>query len=124
MKRVLVVDDAATVRMYHKNILTEAGFMVEEAANGLEAYEKALLEPYDLYVVDINMPQMDGYTFVRQLRANSEINQSPVIMVSTESQPKDIEQAIDAGANFYIIKPVKPHELKRYCSMLTGRAYE
>ncbi len=124
MNRVLVVDDAATVRLYHKTILAEAGFIVEEAANGLEAYEKALLDAYNLYVVDINMPQMDGYSFVRQLRANSELMQSPVIMVSTESEQKDIDMAIDAGANFYLIKPVKPHELRRYCLILTGRHYE
>lgn len=54
MKKILVVDDAATVRMYHKKILKDAGFEVEEALNGLEAFEKALINDYDLYIVDIN----------------------------------------------------------------------
>ena len=68
MKRILIIDDAATVRMYHRNILESAGYAVEEAMNGIEALEKALPEPFDLYIVDINMPKLDGYGFLRQLR--------------------------------------------------------
>lgn len=120
MKKVLVVDDAPTVRMYHKKILTEAGFIVEEAANGLEAFEKALISDYDLYVVDINMPKLDGYSFVEKLRASESIKQSPVIMVTTEAEEKDRERAYKAGANCYIVKPVKPEQLIGYAKILTG----
>lgn len=120
MKRVLVVDDASTVRMYHKNILKNAGFEVDEAVNGLEALEKAFVNDYDLYVVDINMPKLDGYSFVKKLRASAEIKQAPVIMVTTEAELKDMELAYEAGANFYIIKPVKPDEFLKYAKILTG----
>ena len=60
MKRILIVDDAATVRMYHRNILESAGYSVDEALNGIEAIEKAFQESFDLYIVDVNMPKLDG----------------------------------------------------------------
>jgi len=124
MKRVLVVDDAATVRAYHRKILENAGFEVEEALNGVEAFEKALLNDFDLYIVDINMPKLDGYSFVRKLRETEEIRQVPVIMVTTEAEEKDMDKAFEIGANFYLVKPVKPDEFLKYCKLLTGVSYE
>jgi len=124
MKKILVVDDAATVRMYHKKILEDAGFEVEKAVNGLEAFEKALLNDYDLYIVDINMPKLDGYSFVKKLRETENVRQSPVIMVTTEAEEKDMDKAFEKGANFYFIKPVKPEEFSKYCKLLTGVVYE
>ncbi len=117
VQRILVVDDAATVRMYHRMILEGAGYAVEEAFNGLEALEKALAEPYDLYVVDINMPKLDGFGFIRELR-RQDLPQAPAVMVSTEAQPEDRRQAYEAGANFYLIKPIKPQELLSVCRLL------
>jgi len=124
MKRVLVVDDAVTVRAYHRKILENAGFEVEEALNGVEAFEKALLNDFDLYIVDINMPKLDGYSFVRKLRETEEIRQVPVIMVTTEAEEKDMDKAFEIGANFYLVKPVKPDEFLKYCKLLTGVSYE
>ncbi|MGL4604894.1 MAG: response regulator transcription factor [Iodobacter sp.] len=120
MKSILIVDDAATVRMYHRQLLQEAGFAVDEAINGIEALEKALLKNYDLYVVDVNMPKMDGYTLLRELRSRSEVAQSPAVMVSTESEEKDRIAAYSAGANYYLIKPARPGELQRIARLLTG----
>jgi two-component system chemotaxis response regulator CheY len=122
MKKVLVVDDAATVRMYHKKILEDAGFSVDEAINGVEALEKAVMSDYDLFIVDINMPQLDGYSFVKKMRESDDIKQAPVIMVTTESELKDMEKAFEAGANFYFVKPVKPDEFLKQCKLLTGVA--
>ena len=79
MKRILIIDDAATVRMYHRGILEEAGYQVVEAVNGIEAMEKTLVEPFDLYLVDINMPKQDGYGFLSDLRSG-ELPQTPAIM--------------------------------------------
>ncbi len=124
MRKILVVDDAATVRMYHRKILEQAGFEVDEALNGLEALEKTSINNYDLYIVDINMPILDGYSFVKKLRADENTKQLPVIMVTTESEEKDVDRAFDAGANFYFIKPVKPEEFLKYCKLLTGVPYE
>lgn len=124
MRKILVVDDAATVRIYHRKILEQAGFEVDEALNGLEALEKAFINNYDLYIVDINMPKLDGYSFVKRLRISTGIKQSPVIMVTTESEEKDMDKAFATGANFYFIKPVKPEEFLKYCKLLTGVPYE
>jgi two-component system chemotaxis response regulator CheY len=122
MKQILIIDDAATVRMYHRMVLQEAGFSVDEAVNGIEAMEKALLKRYDLFVVDVNMPKMDGYAFLRELRSREDIHQAPAVMVSTESEDKDQMAAFVAGANFYVVKPAKPNELVRAVKLLTGEA--
>ena len=119
MKRILIVDDAATVRMYHRNILETAGYAVEEAVNGIEALEKSLQQPFELYVVDINMPKLDGYGFLRELRT-LEIFQAPAIMVSTEAESNDHTRAYAAGANAYLVKPVKPERLLLHVKLLIG----
>ena len=119
MKRVLVIDDAATVRMYYRNILEAGGMAVEEALNGIEGLEKALQTPFDLYLVDVNMPKLDGYGFLRELRSQ-DIPQAPAIMVSTESAALDQQQAFAAGANAYLFKPVKPEQLLLHVRLLLG----
>ena len=121
-KRVLVVDDAALVRLYYREALERAGFEVDEALNGLEALEKVLVRPADLLVVDINMPQMDGLTFVKALRRQDQpIASTPVLVTSTESGPQDIAAARAAGANFYIVKPVAQDTLAEHAALMCGR---
>ena len=118
--RVLVVDDAATVRMYHTSLLGGAGFEVSEAANGLEAVEAALGTEFDLYVVDVNMPKMNGYACVETLRSETVGTAAPVVMISTEDRPGDAEAAYRAGANLYLVKPVAGDRLVRVATMLTA----
>ena len=121
MKRILVVDDAATVRMYHRGILESAGYLVEEAWNGIEALEKALEAPFDLYIVDINMPKLDGYAFLRELRQQP-IAQQPAVMVSTEAAAGDERTAYQAGANSYLAKPIVQSQLLAHVRLLIGEA--
>ena len=121
MKNILIVDDAATVRLYHRNILEGAGYAVKEAINGIEALEKSLQEHFDLYLVDINMPKMDGYGFLRELRGQV-IQQAPAIMISTEAEATDKDRAFTAGANAYLTKPSKPGQLLLYIKLLLGEA--
>jgi two-component system, chemotaxis family, chemotaxis protein CheY len=86
--RVLVVDDAGLVRLFYRSALEACGFEVDEALNGLEALEKLLAAPFDLLVVDVNMPQMDGLTFVASVRnLPSPLASTPVLITSTESGP-------------------------------------
>ena len=124
--RILIVDDAATVRMYHRKLLSEAGWQTEEACNGVEALERlhgADREAvFDLLVVDINMPKMDGYRLVQQLRSNPDLPQPPVLMISTESQASDSQQAFSIGANSYLIKPVAPQALVIAAALMMGDA--
>jgi two-component system chemotaxis response regulator CheY len=122
MPRVLVVDDATTVRMYHRAILEAGGFRVEEAANGYEGLEKALSGAFDLLLVDVNMPKMDGYSLVRALRADPATASVPAILISTEAEAADARQGYEAGANLYLVKPVRPDDLTINAKMLTARS--
>jgi two-component system, chemotaxis family, chemotaxis protein CheY len=117
--RVLVVDDAATVRLYHRQFLISAGFDVSEAANGLEAVESAMKTVFDLFLIDVNMPQMDGYACVEALRGERVGSVAPILMISTEDRPEDAERAYSAGANLYLIKPVDGARLTRLAGILT-----
>jgi two-component system, chemotaxis family, chemotaxis protein CheY len=119
MKRILIVDDAATVRMYHRSILEGAGYLVEEAMNGIEALEKALQASFDLYLVDINMPKRDGYGFLSDLRSEP-MPQAPAIMVSTEAAASDQAVAYRVGANGYLVKPVRPEKLLLQVRLMLG----
>ena len=121
MRRILIVDDAATVRMYHRGILESAGYLVEEAWNGIEALEKALEAPFDLYIVDINMPKLDGYGFLRELR-QQQIAQQPAVMVSTEAAAGDERMAYQSGANSYLIKPAQQSQLLSFVRLMLGEA--
>ena len=117
MKRVLIVDDAATVRMYHRGVLESDGFAVEEAMNGIEALEKVLETSFDLLLVDINMPKLDGFGFLEEVRRR-EIPRPPAIMVSTEAAARDEMAAYRAGANSYLIKPVRPLQLLTHARLM------
>ena len=122
-KRVLVVDDAALVRLYYRDALESAGFEVDEALNGLEALEKVLAARFDLLIVDINMPQMDGMTFLETLRRQDlPVASVPALVTSTESGPQDFESARAAGANFYLVKPIARETIAEYAAMLCGIA--
>ena len=120
MKRILIVDDAATVRLYYRSILEEAGYLVVEAVNGIEAMEKSLQESFDLYIVDVNMPKQDGYGFLSDLRGREELVQAPALMASTEAAAHDRTHAYISGATLSIIKPMKPEELLMNCRLLLG----
>jgi len=120
MKKILIVDDAVTVRMYHRELMESLGCEADEAGNGIEALEKGLSQSFDLFLVDINMPKMDGYILVQEMRKTDHLKAVPVIMISTEESESDREKAYLAGANMYAVKPVKPDDLKTYASLLAG----
>lgn len=119
MKDILIIDDAATVRAYHRSILESAGYHVDEAINGIEAIEKVLQKQYALYIVDINMPKLDGYSFLKELRGMN-MEQAPAIMVSTEASETDKQKAFECGANYYLIKPVRPEQLLAVVRLLVA----
>ncbi len=121
-KRILVVDDGMTTRLYYRSVFEAAGFVVEEAANGLEGLERALVEPFDLLVVDVNMPKMDGYTLIERLRGDSAGQAVPIVTISTEAGAGDAERALEAGANLYLVKPAAPAALRHFAALMTGVA--
>jgi two-component system, chemotaxis family, chemotaxis protein CheY len=120
-KRILVIDDAALVRIYYRSALESRGFVVEEALNGLEGLEKLLLQPFDLAILDVNMPQMDGITFLHKLRSKElPMSGIPVLVISTEAGLQDVAAAGHAGANYYLVKPIKQEMLAEYAAIFCG----
>lgn len=119
-KRVLVVDDGMTTRLYYRDVLETAGFGVEEAVNGVEGLERALLGAFDLLIVDVNMPKMDGYEMITQVRVDPALHDIPIITISTEAGERDADRAYAAGANLYMVKPADPAQLTETAQMLTG----
>lgn len=118
MATVMVVDDSKTVRSYHGSILREMGIEVLEAENGMEALEKSLDNRVNLYLVDVNMPIMDGYSFVSELRKQPSSKLVPVIMITTQEEETDKIEAFRVGANLFETKPIKPDALKGYLQLL------
>lgn len=120
--RVLVTDDSAMARRWCRGILEGAGFVVEEALNGIEALEKVLAADFDLILVDVNMPRMDGMTFLRTLRQQPlPSGGTPALVASTEGGEQDRVAARAAGANFYLVKPLDEETLLAHVAALTGR---
>ena len=107
-KTILIVDDSEFVRSYHSYILEEADFQVITAVDGSDGLEKLYTNSCDLVLSDINMSNMDGYEFIRRIRADKKYSALPIIIVSTESEGRDKMKGFAAGANLYIVKPSSP----------------
>ena len=107
-KKILVVDDSEFVRNYHSHILTQADFDVLTAVDGNDGLEKLYTHPCDVILTDINMGHMDGYEFIRRVRAEPQYEDLPIIIISTEGARTDKMQGFEAGANLYIVKPSEP----------------
>lgn len=117
-KVVLIADDSEMVCNFHSYILKNAGYKTISAIDGADALEKLLQNHVDLVATDINMPNMDGYEFVKRIRAIPEYEDLPIIMISTESEAQDKQKGYDAGANVYIVKPTPPEQLVESVNLL------
>jgi two-component system chemotaxis response regulator CheY len=102
----LIVDDSRTMRMILGKTLKEVGFQVSEAGHGQEALDRLNHgEPVDLLLVDWNMPVMNGYELICAVRANALLSGVRIMMVTTETSMSQVEMALAAGANEYLMKP-------------------
>ena len=120
-KHILVVDDSKTIRNLVAFVLKAEGFKVSTAEDGLDAMEKLYnLDPVDLIVSDVNMPRMDGFTFIKNIRMHDAYKDIPIIVLSTEGQEKDIQTGLNIGANLYMVKPAQPEKMVRNIKMLLG----
>jgi two-component system chemotaxis response regulator CheY len=117
-KRILIVDDSEFVRSYHSYILEQAHFQVLTAVDGSDGLEKLYTNPCDLVLTDINMANMDGYEFIRRIRADGKYGSLPIIIVSTEREGKDKMKGFEAGANLYIVKPCSPEMMVENIRMI------
>jgi two-component system chemotaxis response regulator CheY len=109
MAKVLLVDDAAFMRMRCAKLLTENGYSVEEAENGQEAVDKYLAIKPDLVLMDITMPVMDGLTAVAEIKKIDP--EAKIVMCSALGQQSTVLTAIKAGAKDFIIKPYQPEKI-------------
>lgn len=121
--KILIVDDSEMIRNFHSYILKNAGFEVITAIDGADGLEKiySLGSSWLMIMTDINMPNMDGYSFIERLREDPEFEETPIVIVSTEDEIKDKEKGYEVGANAYIVKPADPEELVEIVHMLIGR---
>jgi two-component system, chemotaxis family, chemotaxis protein CheY len=117
-KTILIVDDSQFVRSYHSYILEQAHFQVITAVDGSDGLEKLFTNSCDLVLTDINMSNMDGYEFIRRVRADGKYDSLPIIIVSTESEAKDKMKGFEAGANLYIVKPSSPEMMVENVRMI------
>ena len=117
--RLLVVDDEARIRdIIHKYAAFE-GYTVEEAANGMEAVELCRLRTYDLIIMDVMMPELDGFSAVREIRRASQV---PVIMLSARGEEYDRIHGFELGVDDYVVKPFSPRELMMRVAAIARRA--
>ncbi|HEV8701792.1 MAG TPA: response regulator [Candidatus Polarisedimenticolia bacterium] len=101
---ILVVDDSLTTRMLEQSILESAGYEVEIAVSGEEALDKARRQRYRIFIVDVEMPGMDGFAFVERTRADPVLREVPAILVTSRSAPDDLRRGREVGAGAYITK--------------------
>jgi chemotaxis protein histidine kinase CheA/CheY-like chemotaxis protein len=103
-RSILVVEDSLTAREMERSILEASGYRVDVASDGVEALEKATGKTYDLFVVDIQMPRMDGFQLTERLRQNGTYKEVPIVMVTSRDKEEDKKRGKDLGANAYITK--------------------
>jgi two-component system chemotaxis response regulator CheY len=110
--KILTIDDSSSIRKMIEVALKSKGYTVIAAADGQEGFE--ILERdehFDVVVLDINMPRMDGITLLKTVRTRPNWAHLPIIMLTTEGQDSDRDQALSLGANDYMVKPFRPTEL-------------
>ena len=111
--KILVVDDFATMRRIIRNLLRDLGFNnSEEADDGVTALPMVKTGRYDFLITDWNMPLMEGIDLVRSIRANPELHDLPILMVTAEARREQIVAAAEAGVNGYIVKPFTAQTLE------------
>lgn len=121
--KVLIVDDSEMVRNFHSYIVKSLGLEIITAMDGADALEKIYGNDDELLIciTDINMPHMDGYTFIEKLREDPAYEDIPIVIVSTEDEIKDKQRGFEAGANLYLVKPTEPDDLLLNIRMLLGK---
>ncbi len=121
MKKILVVDDSSTMRkmvMASLRDLEQVSFA--EASNGLEAIEQLALAPFDLMVLDLNMPDMHGLEVLKFVLGHPSYNSTPIVILTTKGDDRSKGEAISAGASCYLTKPFNPQSLSVQIKELLG----
>lgn len=119
-KNILIVDDSASIRQVVGIALKGAGYQVIEACDGKDALGKLNGNRVHLIISDVNMPNMDGITLLKELKARPDTKFTPVIMLTTESEAGKKEQGRAAGAKAWVVKPFQPQQMLAAVSKLVA----
>jgi DNA-binding response OmpR family regulator len=110
-KRILIVDDDEMVLIALNELLKPEGYEVQTLSNGSEALKKLDQNGYDLLMLDIIMPEMDGFELCKKIREKENYRETPIVFLTAKSQEEDRVQGIEAGANLFLSKPISPEKL-------------
>lgn len=110
-KKIMLADDSATTLMMEQMVLRSEPYQIVTARNGLEAVEVAQRENPDLILLDVIMPEMDGFEACRRIRMNGATRETPIIMVTTRGEEENVEIGFSSGCTDYITKPINGVEL-------------
>ncbi len=116
---LLVVDDEARIRELIRKYAAFDGYSVEEAQNGMEAVEKCRQKSYDLIIMDVMMPELDGFSACREIRRKSQV---PVLMLSARGEEYDRIHGFELGIDDYVVKPFSPRELMMRVAAILKRS--
>jgi two-component system chemotaxis sensor kinase CheA len=120
--KILVVDDAKMLQNIYKSKLMSEGFLVKIASNGTEAIKILLEEAFDLILLDLTMPIMDGFKVLQAVKENPKLSSTLVIVFSSRGQPEEIEKAVNLGADGYLIKSTTtPNEVVKKVREVLGK---
>ena len=118
MSRLLIVDDETNIRELIKKYASFEGHEVTDVVNGLEAIEKCQKNDFDLIIMDVMMPELDGFSAVKEIRKNKNI---PIIMLSARGEEYDRLHGFDLGIDDYVVKPFSPKELMMRINAIMNR---
>jgi two-component system chemotaxis response regulator CheY len=118
MPLILAVDDSASMRQMVAFTLKSAGYQVVEAVDGTDAWDKAGRQAFDLILTDQNMPKLDGISLTRKLRETSQYQDTPILILTTESSDEMKQAGRDAGATGWLVKPFDAIKLREVLRMV------
>ncbi|ELP5728594.1 response regulator [Vibrio vulnificus] len=110
-KNILIVDDSESLRQVVSIALTGAGFNVIEAKDGVQGVERLNGEKIHLIISDVNMPNMNGIDFIKQVKQHNKYRFTPIVMLTTETQTYLMEECKKAGAKAWLVKPFRPEQM-------------
>ena len=120
-KRILVVDDDEMVLMALEELLKPEGYDVDTVSSGTEALQKLDHDGYELLMLDVIMPEMDGYELCKRIREKEKYKETPVVFLTAKSRDEDRARGLEAGGNLYLSKPISPDKLLGIVSDTIGR---
>ncbi|MBN2125190.1 MAG: response regulator [Deltaproteobacteria bacterium] len=110
-KRILIVDDDEMVLMALEELLKPEGYEIDAVSRGSEALAKLDQDGYDLMMLDVIMPEMDGFELCKRIREKQRYRETPIVFLTAKSRDADRVQGLEVGANLYLSKPISPDKL-------------